>query len=105
MMKNKSGLNSIGKISSGISVLALVFLVISSFALEDAGFFAAIVISAIASLVAVISIVALLIKDTERPGGMIFLLVCNIILLLIYSVITIYIFFIVPVAVNEMMNS
>lgn len=104
-MKNKSGLISIGKISSGISVLALVFLVISSFALEDAGFFVAVVISAIASLVAVISIVALLIKDTERPALMVFLLVCNIILLLIYSVITIYLFFIVPVAVNEMMNS
>lgn len=104
-MKNKAGLISIGKISSGISLLALVYLVISSFALQDAGFFVAIVISAIASLVAAISIIALLIKDTERSPLIVLLLVVNIILLLIYSVVTIYIFFVVPVAVNEMMNS
>lgn len=104
MASTKSSLSSIGQICSGISVLALIFSLISSFVLEDAGFIAAIVIAGFASLIAVISIATLLVKGEKSSPILILLLVANIILILIYSVISFYIFFVLPSAVNEMMN-
>jgi hypothetical protein len=104
-MASQSSLGSIGKTCSGISVLALIYSVISSFALEDAGFFVAIVIAGIASIIALISITSLLIKGEKSTPILTLLLVANIILILIYSVITFYVFFVLPAAVNEMMNA
>ncbi|MBK6525936.1 MAG: hypothetical protein IPO32_15190 [Crocinitomicaceae bacterium] len=104
MASIKSSLSSIGKTGSGISFLALIYAVISSFALEDAGFIVAIVIAGIASTVALISIATLLVKGEKSSPFLILLLVANIILILIYSVIIFYIFFVLPAAVNEMMN-
>jgi hypothetical protein len=104
MASRKSSLSSIGKTCSGISVLALIYSVISSFALEDVGFFAAIVIAGVSSIIAVFSIAALLVKGEKGSPFLILLLVANIILILIYSVISFYVFFVLPTAVNEMMN-
>lgn len=105
MAKKNSGLMSMCKGGSLVSLLSILFLIISSIALKDAGFVVAIIFSAAGSLVALFACIGLIMKGKGLEALAVFMMVANVIVLLIYTAIAIYIFFVVPVAVNEMMNS
>lgn len=105
MAKKSAGLMSLCKAGSLVSLVSILFLIISSIALQDAGFIVAIIFSAAGSLVALIACIGLIMKGKGLAPLAVFLMVANVIVLLIYTAIAIYIFFVVPVALNEMMNS
>lgn len=104
MDKTTNKLFSISKIATAISLVCFLFILLATYVFESGGFVVALVISTLAGLTALISTGILLAKGAERTGLLILLFFVNAICLVIYGVMIFYAFFIVPVAVNEMMN-
>jgi hypothetical protein len=104
MNTNAPILMMISKICTSIALIFFLFMIISSLAMEDAGLFISFILSAFASFIALVSTVTLLIMGNERTGLLMLMLIANSLLVVLYICITLYVGFILPVAVNETLN-
>jgi len=104
MNENTTKLLSISKIATGISSICFLFIILTTYVFNGAGFSVALIISSIAALTALVAIISLLVKGIDRTALLIGLFFLNAIFMVIYAVMIFYTFFLVPVGVNEMMN-